>query len=138
MTMKDEIEAFRQIPEISKWIKAADLKPRTKEEYLLRLMHLFEKMQISPTQFLQECNSNRKQLLGRIKVTLGEVLVICLFSVNSKFNLLPFEDSILRSRRAPIPGIYLEKSFGFTVRVPTSCVSNSNNSCGACAGFSVQ
>lgn len=71
--MKDETDAFRQIPEVSKWIKAADLKPRTKENYLLRLMQLFRKMDISPTQFLQDCDGNRKQLLGRIKVTLGEV-----------------------------------------------------------------
>ena len=71
--MKDELDAFRQIPEVSKWIKAADLKPTTKENYALRLLQLFERMKITPAQFLQDCNSNRKQLLNRIKVTLGEV-----------------------------------------------------------------
>jgi hypothetical protein len=73
MTMKDELDAFREIPEVSKWIKAADLRPRTKENYLLRLKQFFDKMTISPAQFLQDCNSNRKQLLGKIKVALGEV-----------------------------------------------------------------
>jgi nitroreductase len=57
MTMKDE---------------TADLRPRTKENYVLRLTQFFKKMNISPAQFLEDCDNN-KQLLGRIKVTLSEV-----------------------------------------------------------------
>ncbi len=73
MTVNERIQVFTQIPEVSAWYKAADLKPRTRENYSLRLMQLLERMQLSPTQFLKECDSNRKQILGRIKQVLGEV-----------------------------------------------------------------
>ena len=71
--MEDRINEFLKSPEVSAWHKAADLKPRTKENYTLRLLQVFDEMHISPGQFLQECDSNRKQLLGRIKTVLGEV-----------------------------------------------------------------
>jgi hypothetical protein len=73
MTQKEEIQKFLQAPEVSAWIKAADLKPRTKENYALRLMQIFDIMTITPTQFLQDCTNNRKQILGKIKSALGEV-----------------------------------------------------------------
>jgi hypothetical protein len=73
MTTQDKINAFREIPEISKWIKAVDLRLRTKKDYVLRLMQFFEKMNISLGQFLQDCDGNRKQLLSAIEVTLGEI-----------------------------------------------------------------
>ncbi|MGA2971918.1 MAG: hypothetical protein ABSE39_04740 [Candidatus Bathyarchaeia archaeon] len=73
VTQKDRINQFIQIPEVSTWFKAADLKLGTRENYALRLMQLFGEMNISPPQFLQECNSNRKQVLSRIKIALGGV-----------------------------------------------------------------
>jgi hypothetical protein len=71
--MQDRISAFIQIPEVSAWYKAADLKPRTRENYTLRLLQFFDKIEIQPRNFLKQCDSNRKQLLGRIKAVLGEV-----------------------------------------------------------------
>jgi hypothetical protein len=73
MRLKDRIDLFVQTPEVSAWYKAADLKPRTQQNYALRLLQIFDKMEIQPGEFLKECDSNRKQLLGRIKTALGEV-----------------------------------------------------------------
>ncbi len=73
MTLKERITEFVQIPEVSEWYKGTYLKPRTRENYALRLLQIFDRMKISPAQFLHECNYNRKQVLGRIKVALGEV-----------------------------------------------------------------
>lgn len=73
MTVNERIQAFVQIPEISAWHRTVDLKPRSRENYSLRLMQLFDRMQLSPAQFLKDCDSNRKQVLGRIKLALGEV-----------------------------------------------------------------
>ena len=46
MTMKDE---------------TGDLRPRIKENYVLRLTQFFKKMHTSPAQFLEDCDN--KQLL---------------------------------------------------------------------------
>lgn len=73
MTIRDRLTEFLQNPEVAAWYKAVDLKPRTKDGYLLRLMQFFDRLRISPTQYLKECNGSRKQLLGRIKAALGEV-----------------------------------------------------------------
>ena len=73
MRLKDRIDLFVQTPEVSAWYKAAHLKPRTRQNYALRLLQLFDKMEIQPGEFLEECNSNRKQILSRIKTTLSEV-----------------------------------------------------------------
>jgi hypothetical protein len=75
MTLRERIEQFIQLPEVAAWYKAADLKPRTRGNYSLRLLQIFDAMKLTPTQFLEECNSNRKQVLGRIKAALGEVRV---------------------------------------------------------------
>ena len=71
--MGERITAFLAIPQVSEWYKAADLKPRTKQNYALHLMQTFDKLGIPPSQFLEECNASRKQVLGRIKVALGEL-----------------------------------------------------------------
>jgi hypothetical protein len=73
MRLKDRIDLFIQAPEVSAWYNATDLKPKTRENYALRLMQILECMNISPAQFLQDCNGNRKQLLTRIKIALGKV-----------------------------------------------------------------
>jgi hypothetical protein len=72
MTLKDRISEFVRAPEISVWYNGVDLKLGTKENYAHRLMELFDLMKIHPSEFLKACDSNRKELLGRIKVSLGE------------------------------------------------------------------
>ena len=71
--MDERITAFLAISQMSEWYKATDLKPRTKQNYALRLMQTFDKLGIPPSQFLEECNTSRRQVLGRIKVALGEL-----------------------------------------------------------------
>ncbi len=70
--MKDRIQEFLSIPKVSARSKAADLKPKTKMNYALRLLQVMEKMQVAPKQFLEECNRSRKQVLTRVKTALGE------------------------------------------------------------------
>jgi len=72
MTLKDRIQQFTEIPEVATWRKSADLKPRTLGNYSLRLMQIFDSMKLTPAQFLQECNSNRKHVLAEVKAALGE------------------------------------------------------------------
>lgn len=63
MRLKDRIDLFVQTPEVSAWYKAADLKPKTRENYALRLLQILDKMGIQPGEFLKQCDSNQKQVL---------------------------------------------------------------------------
>ena len=66
MTLNERISKFLRIPEVADWHKAVDLKPKTKAEYTLRLMQILDHMKITPVQYLNDCDKNRKQLLGAV------------------------------------------------------------------------
>ena len=68
--MKDRIQEFLTLPEVSARNQAVDLKPKRKTNYALRLLQAMEKMQVSPKQFVEECNRSRKQVLTRVKTAL--------------------------------------------------------------------
>lgn len=43
--MKGRIQEFLTLPEVSAWSKAADLKPKTKTNYALRLLQVMDACQ---------------------------------------------------------------------------------------------
>jgi hypothetical protein len=54
MRMEDRINDFLKSPEVYAWHKAVDLKPKTRENYTLRLLQVLDEIHISLDQFLQD------------------------------------------------------------------------------------